>query len=248
MKEKELQRISAMWPAADAGNKNGVMWSSLAPLPFLRGVALARRSSCTATHSMMLLTGHDVIALVQFKLAGTHGQNGDKAMAWGRAIQHLLKDRLAPRCVHNGSHKSQRDAQWSFVIPPIDCQPGQLLPVDRQQGQQSGTSPTCRIRASKSDDSACSMVLYDLLASAFCRTRICSTLLSDPKAISAAQHSDAQCIARRPCSGRHEPLGRAASGQSRDKPQHRQGPDHEQNAVYEGLTDAHEPSNQELNS
>ena len=49
MNEKELQRISAMWPAADAGNRNGVMWSSLTPLDFRRGVVLARRSSCRET-------------------------------------------------------------------------------------------------------------------------------------------------------------------------------------------------------
>ncbi len=50
MKEKELHRISAMCPAADAGNRNGVMRSSPwllppPPLDLRRGVVLARRSS-----------------------------------------------------------------------------------------------------------------------------------------------------------------------------------------------------------
>ena len=62
---------------------------------------------------------------------------------------------------------------------------------DLGERQHVGTSRTCKIRASRSDDSACSMVLYDLLAIAFCRARIFSTLPSDPNAMSA-RHPDAQ--------------------------------------------------------
>jgi hypothetical protein len=103
-----------------------------------------------------------------------------KAVGWDWGICVLLKDILSPG--YNGVNKLQRDMQSNFVILYNEC----------QQGEKGGMRRTCRIRASRSDDSACSMVLYDLLASAFCRIRICSTLPSDPNAISAAQHPDGQ--------------------------------------------------------
>ena len=164
MKEKELHRISAMCPAADAGNRNGVMRSSPPllpppPLDLRRGVLLARRSSCRSTPTQ---------------------------------LQHPGTSRSA----------TMRDVQW--VLAEQDSHQEHRWGGGQGAGQDAAMTNrvrrrTCRSRASRSDDSAWSIVLYDLLANALRLAFMSSGLPSDAKAMSA-QSSHARPLRR---SARH---------------------------------------------
>ena len=147
MKEKELHRISAMCPAADAGNRNGVIRSSPPPLPppldLRRGVALARRSSCHMRLRRDRASGDDRLETMCDIPVDAHGTRLPSGATLGRG--------------------AGQDAG----------------------GLRKGMCCTCKSRASRSDDSAWSIVLYDLLASAFCLAFRLSGLPSDANAMSA---------------------------------------------------------------